>query len=51
MPPIFLPPGQPPTEAPPADKVVEWKTGWTPDQGWVVIGIVTPEAPIPTPSA
>jgi hypothetical protein len=50
MPPIFYPPDVPPTEPPAEDEVVEWHTGWTPDKGWVVVGIVTPEAPHPTPS-
>jgi hypothetical protein len=50
MPPIFYPPNVPPTQ-PPADKPVEWHTAWTPDKGWVIVGIVTPDAPHPTPSA
>jgi hypothetical protein len=50
MPPIFYPPNVPPVETPP-EGPVEWHTGWTPDKGWVVVGIVTPEAPIPTPSS
>jgi hypothetical protein len=50
MPPIFYPPDVPPTEPPAEDEIIEWHTGWTPDKGWVVVGIVTPDAPIPTPS-
>jgi hypothetical protein len=49
-PPIFIPPGLPPVEPPTDDKVVEWHTAWTPDKGWMTVGIVTPEQPIPTPS-
>jgi hypothetical protein len=50
MPPIFYPPDQAPVDPPADDEVIEWHTGWTPDKGWVMVGIVTPEAPIPTPS-
>jgi hypothetical protein len=48
-PPIYIPPGLPPVE-PPADAKIEWKTGWSADQGWVTVGIITPEVPVPTPS-
>jgi hypothetical protein len=49
MPPIFYPPDVPPVEEPP-EGPVEWHTGWTPEKGWVVVGIITPDAPVPTPS-
>ena len=49
MPPIFYPPDVPPVETPP-EGPVEWHTGWTPEKGWVVVGIVTPEGPSVTPS-
>jgi hypothetical protein len=29
---------------------IEWKTTWSPDQGWQVVGIITPDVPHPTPS-
>ena len=29
-------------------KLVEWKTAWTEETGWVVIGV--PQVPMPTPS-
>jgi hypothetical protein len=49
-PPIFIPPNQPPVDPPSDDAVIEWKSGWTADKGWVTVGIVTPEMPVPTPS-
>jgi hypothetical protein len=45
--PIELPPDVAPPEIPGAGKV-EWKTAWTPQTGWVVVGI--PTDPHPTPS-
>jgi hypothetical protein len=52
-PPVYIdigPPGQQPQ--PPEDPSrIEWHTGWTADKGWVTVGIVTPDQPIPTPSA
>jgi hypothetical protein len=44
---------QPPFEPKPPDPVeppVEWKAVWHPTEGWVVVGIVKPEGPTPTPS-
>jgi hypothetical protein len=49
-PPIYFPPNAPPTEPPPDDANVEWKTGWSAETGWVTVGVVTPEGPTPTPS-
>jgi hypothetical protein len=49
--PIYIPPNQPPVDPPEDQSRIEWKSGWTADQGWVTVGIVTPEAPIPTPSS
>jgi hypothetical protein len=31
--------------------VIEWKTAWSPATGWVVVGVPSDEAPVPTPSA
>jgi hypothetical protein len=50
MPPIWIEPGAPPVD-PPADPVIEWHSGWSAEKGWVTVGIITPEAPIPTPSS
>jgi hypothetical protein len=50
MPPIFYPPDVPPVTEPP-EGPVEWHTGWTPDKGWVVVGIIVPEKPHVTPSS
>jgi hypothetical protein len=44
--PIVLPPDLPP-ETPDGGKI-EWKTAWTPQTGWIVVGI--PQEPHPTPS-
>ena len=52
MPPIYIPPtppNQPPIDPPDPDNVT-WHSGWTPTQGWVTVGIVTPDAPTVTPS-
>jgi hypothetical protein len=52
-PPIYIdigPPGQQPPEPPEDESRIEWHTGWSADQGWVTVGIVTPEGPTPTPS-
>jgi hypothetical protein len=40
-PPIALPPGE-------REKLVEWVVGWSPNTGWVVVGV--PNVPVPTPS-
>src|SRR5262245_52826656 len=47
-PPIYLPgiPGGP--ETPPDAPKFEWRTGWTEEHGWVVVGI--PTFPHPAPS-
>jgi hypothetical protein len=50
MPPIFLPPGEGNTEPPANPTEVEWKSGWTADEGWVTVGIIKTDKPIPTPS-
>ncbi len=44
--------GLPPIEPPKPDEEqnVEWVTAWTPETGWVTVGIVVPEGPVPTPS-
>jgi hypothetical protein len=47
--PIVLPPDLPPTMPDPDNRPIEWKTGWTPATGWVVVGV--PSGPAPTPSA
>ena len=44
--PIVLPPDLPP-ETPEGGRI-EWKTAWTPQTGWVVVGI--PQEPHPSPS-
>jgi hypothetical protein len=52
-PPIYIdigPPGQQP-EPPEDESKIEWHTGWSAEKGWVTVGIVTPEGPIPTPSS
>ena len=43
--PIVLPPEG---ENPPGE--VKWVAGWTPVTGWVTVGIIVPENPVPTPS-
>jgi hypothetical protein len=51
-PPVYIdigPPGQQPQ--PPDDpSKIEWHTGWTQQEGWVTVGIVKTDKPIPTPS-
>jgi len=43
----IVPPDKPPEPiAPP----VEWKAVWHPTDGWIVVGVVKPEGPHPTPS-
>jgi hypothetical protein len=46
--PIVLPPDLPPTLPPPDERPIEWKVAWTPQSGWVVVGI--PTGAVPTPS-
>lgn len=50
MPPIELPGGgNPPTDpGQPPQRLVEWRTAWTPQTGWIVVGI--PQGPHPAPS-
>jgi hypothetical protein len=45
--PIVLPPNLPPET--PETGPIDWKVGWTPTTGWVVIGV--PNGPHPAPSA
>jgi hypothetical protein len=47
--PIVLPPDLPPTMPPPDERPIEWKAAWSPQTGWVVIGV--PSGAHPTPSA
>jgi hypothetical protein len=52
-PPVYIdigPPGQQPPQPPDDPSKIEWHTGWTQTEGWVTVGIVKPERPIPTPS-
>jgi hypothetical protein len=44
-PPIFI---GPPAEQP-ADRPIEWHSAWSPQTGWIVVGV--PTVPVPTPSA
>lgn len=44
-PPIFI---GPPAEQP--EGKVEWHSAWSPTTGWVTVGVVVPERPVPTPS-
>jgi hypothetical protein len=37
----------PPVEKPP-EGPIDWKTAWTPQHGWIVVGV--PNVPVPTPS-
>jgi hypothetical protein len=46
--PIVLPPDLPETLPPPDERPIDWKVGWLPTTGWVVIGV--PTVPVPTPS-
>lgn len=46
--PIVLPPDLPPTT--PEGGKIEWKTAWTPQTGWIVIGIPAEGTLVPTPS-
>jgi hypothetical protein len=52
-PPVYIDIGPPgPQPEPPEDQSkIEWHTGWSADKGWVTVGIVTPDAPHPTPSS
>jgi hypothetical protein len=45
--PIVLPPNLPPSvpEGP-----IDWKTGWTPETGWVIVGVPNEGTTVPTPS-
>jgi hypothetical protein len=52
-PPIYIdigPPGEQP-QPPEDESKIEWHTGWSSEKGWVTVGIVTPEQPVPTPSS
>jgi hypothetical protein len=46
--PIVLPPGLPPTL--PDLGPVDWKTGWTQETGWVIVGVPNEGTTVPTPS-
>jgi hypothetical protein len=46
--PIVLPPDLPPTLPPPDERPIEWKVAWTPQSGWVVVGIPTGAHPTPS---
>jgi hypothetical protein len=46
--PIVLPPDLPPNLPPPDERPIDWKVAWTPQSGWVVVGV--PQFPVPTPS-
>ena len=46
--PIVLPPDLP--EETPEGGKIEWKTAWTPQTGWIVIGIPAEGTLVPTPS-
>ena len=46
--PIVIPPDLPPTT--PEGGKIEWKTAWTPQTGWIVVGIPAEGTLVPTPS-
>lgn len=46
--PIVIPPGLPPTT--PEGGKIEWRTAWTPQTGWIVVGIPAEGTLVPTPS-
>jgi hypothetical protein len=46
--PIALPPDLPPALPDPDNRPIDWKTGWTAETGWIVVGI--PQVDAPTPS-
>jgi hypothetical protein len=50
MPPIFIPPGEETVPPPENQTEVEWKSGWTADEGWVTVGVIKTDRPVPTPS-
>lgn len=45
--PIVIPPKPPEPIEPP----VKWKPVWHPTEGWIVVGVINPDIPHPTPSA
>ena len=45
-PPIELPPGLPPTTG--DDRPIDWKVAWTPQTGWIVVGIPNVDHPVPS---
>jgi hypothetical protein len=46
IPPTVWP--NPPGETPEREKLIEWKSAWSPTTGWIVVGV--PNVPTPTPS-
>lgn len=48
-PPIELPGVPPPPTGGDRVQLIEWKTAWTPNTGWVVVGV--PQVPHPAPAA
>jgi hypothetical protein len=47
--PIVLPPDLPATTPPPEERPIDWRVGWTPATGWIVVGV--PTGPTVTPSS
>lgn len=47
-PPIELPGGGNPPPGGEPVKIIEWKTAWTPQTGWIVVGV--PQVPHPAPA-
>lgn len=45
----IVPPDKPPV-IPPDQPPVQWKAVWHPTEGWIVVGVINPDIPHPTPS-
>jgi hypothetical protein len=45
-------PGQPPEGGGEGDrqKLIEWKAAWSPQTGWIVVGVPNDQINVPTPS-